>query len=84
MNYRNQKYFAAAVVLLGALSSHPLAYAQEGHDHAAKPAAADAAPAADAKVQIPATVEAIWSAIDQKRAELAKLIQSGSLGESAI
>ena len=76
MKHHSMKYATLAAVLVGALSAYGYARAHEGHDDATKPAAA-----AEEKVQIPATPDAIWKAIDQKNAELAKLIQAGSLGE---
>lgn len=81
MKIPNRNHLGAAVVLLAVLSSHGIAYAHEGHDASPKPATAEAAPGAEAKVQIPATADGIWIAIDQKRVDLAKLIQSGALGE---
>ena len=44
-------------------------------------ATAKAAPAAKAEQQIPATVEGIWQAIDQKTVELDKVIQGGALDQ---
>ena len=81
MKYLNLKPIAAAAILIGAMTSHSVVYAHEGDDDLAKPVKAPATPAAEAKVQIPATADAIWQAIDQKSDELAKLSQSGSLGD---
>lgn len=44
-------------------------------------ATAKAAPAAKAEQEIPATVEGIWQAIDQKTVELDKVIQGGALDQ---
>lgn len=79
MKHLNLKPIAAAAILIGAVANYGVVYAHDDHDDKAKPAAA--APGAEAKVQIPATAEAIWQAIDHKSGELAKLIQSGSLGD---
>lgn len=76
MKHHSLKHAATVAILASVLSIFGNARAHEGHDESAKPTSAE-----QEKTQIPATAEAIWRAIDQKSAELAKVIQAGSLDD---
>ena len=81
MKHLTLKNIGSSLVLVTGMTVYGLASGQGDKPSDATPAAPQAAAGAKAEQPIPATVDGIWQAIDQKTAELQKTIQGGALND---
>ncbi len=68
MNIVKHQPILLGAILTGSLLFNPYVYADAGGEH-------------EAKIEIPATVEAIWQSIDEENQELSEVIEAGKLDE---